>query len=500
MLGEYFLLWKGGDKTFVVLTCVEPRTFVTNPNFLFGGITMYFEIANLAENFNPFNQMSANAPRYADTKQLEKSIKASSYWDNSLVGIHADTPIPEGKKTLQEWIDFIETLPVEDQLDITSKYPFKIANGHRRILAAKRCGIKTANLKVIVANDEMFLYLLAEENNETYGGSISTTIESVRMAKDLLIEQTSSVRSFDEYKAAGYTAVKTEKSFKNILSQGVGYRSVATFLKWPQNLVRNAFNVLDLVSIVGPDGLDGFTSMDQAAKFSLLVEKVSGATHLHPAFIDKLIADCADVVLNDAPSGKTINGAAREFENGNNPVPYLKSMKISPLEKTLRSWIKDQLREDANLEGDEKFMALVDEVRGDLEKQVDREQREAQAEAEREAAINKTMEEEGVTREEAVQKVGEPALFGEEDDGESSDNQTAGPAPSKRLLITAAVAQIRTTFPSLGQLGEVADEIDPDDTPAAFTALEELLATTTKVMVRTHGLKKVRAIVTEASK
>jgi len=178
--------------------------------------------------------------------------------------------------------------------------------------------------------------------------------------------------------------------------------------------------------------------------------------------------------------------------------------------KLVLKWITDGLRQDMDIDGPPAFMELVDKAKETLAKTVEREQREATKEAEREKAVQELVEA-GVDRDKAIEQVAadaatEPpddagAAFGGEEDAEPETVNTAGMVDnSPTAIATYAGIALKTNAVELNKVLEVVDDLSPESSPSFFEASENTFRVLTNVLIRTVGLKKVRAIITEVSK
>jgi len=478
---------------------------------------MHFPIETFKLNPNPNRDFNFNPIIESKKKELKTSINKSGFWENTPAALIEKSPIPpelEGfGKTWKEIIPAIELLPPEKQLELSYFVPVCLGNGHHRIAAAVEAGVKTANFKVIFADEELLLHLFAEENADTYGGSLLTNIESVRKYKDMIERQMEESVDFEEYKAKGFRAIKTAKGYSQVQAQGVGHATVAKAMGWNANKVRAAFNGIALLesNLVSGEEIEQFTSADQMATFSRLVTEIMSCPDYPPEFNAYLAEQCKAVVLKDKTSGKTITAATREFkENRRNPIEYLKAMRPVDIGKLVMKWITDGLRQDMDINGPPSFMELVDKAKETLAKTIEREKREANKEAEREKAV-KDLVEAGMDRDKAIEQVAAEAAteppedgggaFGGEDDGAPKTVNTADMVDnSPAAIATYAGIALKTNATELNKVLEVADELSPEANASFFEASENTFRVLTDVLIRTIGLKKVRAIVSEVSK
>jgi hypothetical protein len=315
---------------------------------------------------------------------------------------------------------------------------------------------------------------------------------------------------FEEYKAKGFRAIKTAKAYSQVLAQGVGHATVATAMGWKANKVRTAFNGITLLEsgLVSGEEMDTFTSSDQMACFARLVTEIMGCPDYPAEFNAYLAEQCKAIVLKDKTSGKTITSALREFkENRRNPIEYLKAMRPVDLNKLVMKWITDGLRENMTITGPPAFMEMVDKAQENLAKTIDREKREAEKEADREKAV-KELVESGVDRDKAIEQVAaesaaggeEGGAFGEGDEEPKTVNTAAMVDNSPEAVATYAGIALKTNINELARVLDVVDELSPENAPSFFEASENTFRMLTDVLIRTVGLKKVRAIVSEVSK
>lgn len=472
---------------------------------------MYISIEQLKNNPNIFRDFNVNPINDDKVKTLVKSIKKSSLWDNMVACIKKDAKLPDTfkGKTIKEVVAHIETLPMKEQLAITATLPIILGNGHHRVWAAAAAGVKYTNIKCIPVTDELLLYLQAEENSMDYGGNKLTAIESVRQVYDLARTQLMASPTWEDYKDNGYSVITTSKQFSQCQSQGIGHRPIAKFLGWPESKVRDIFSAMEVYNdgLLDGEEVEKFVSLRQLANFAKLMDTIMAEIDkYHEGFLAALAEDCKQVIIKNGTSSKTISAATAAFkkEEAEDPVEYLKSMRPIPLMKRYRKWIKSCIQDGVQLEGDPTFMELVDEIKGEIEKAAEREAKQAAAEAEREAKVKELMEE-GKTREEAVESLGETNLFGEDDEGGDTDEPnvvSSATLITPNQMLTSARITLGPVAQQLEGLLDLAaeDKFEQDDLDTFNVAAGHAFDVFTKLMIRIHGLKKVREMVTAASK
>jgi len=157
---------------------------------------------------------------------LVESIDQTGFWDNILVRFHfnelADGTVIDGVEQLAEIM--------ASGIDL-SQETLELAYGHHRLDALIEAGYTEIDIPVKFITDEDMMRIMANENKEGWGGSIKSILETVRQVHGRLTGMFSEYTGYADYVATvGDKVMFSKKQFRDAKANGVGYRTVQTFL------------------------------------------------------------------------------------------------------------------------------------------------------------------------------------------------------------------------------------------------------------------------------
>jgi len=230
---------------------------------------------------NPFRRMEHYPIDPTKVRDLKASIANTTFWDNLLV-----------------------------RPDPNKKGKYQMAYGHHRHIALKELKIEEIDVPVRNIEDAMMLKIMANENFDTWKTNTTTTMETVRAAKDFLDNE---LKNYDDWKALGkYTQRFIDKfNFNKAKKEGVGWKMIQNFLgnpPWKEWIIRD---VLDIIKDpeLDQEAIKEFQQLSTAREFKDAI-KVSEI----PKKEQKKVAEAVKEALEDKKTTvKTIKEKVEEI-------------------------------------------------------------------------------------------------------------------------------------------------------------------------------------------
>lgn len=182
-------------------------------------------ISNIVDNMYRDRNLFPTDP--AKIESLIESINQTGFWDNIMVRIQfnelADGTIIEGHEQLAELLI--------GGLDLTGE-KLELAYGHHRLDALIEAGYTEIDIPVKFITDEDMMRIMANENKEGWGSGIKNKLETVRQVKGRLEDMFQDYAGYADYVATvgQDKVVFSKKQFQDAKTQGIGYRTVQSFL------------------------------------------------------------------------------------------------------------------------------------------------------------------------------------------------------------------------------------------------------------------------------
>lgn len=452
--------------------------------------TSFYNVPMALINANYFRDIGSYTLNEPTVEALMESMDKSGYWKNIPVRpLNNVISLPDG--TTIEGDDAIIDYLAGLEPGATIDFPVEIPFGHHRLEAAKRVGFDALLMPIDPISREQMLLRMALENRKEYGTNMGAILETVAQVRKELQDVLDKYLDYEDYSDEVETDLfNTPAKFKNAKSQGIGFRSIATYLgsTWSKNDVNYCCNVLDNIEagMYTLDHVRGMTSAGIMNRFDILAKNVAKAEW--PEFIKTAVVDEAAEIIKDPNSPATVkivDKAAKNVTKGKNPINYLlrQSHIAMDLVKEIMELIDtDDFPEDgAGFEG---YEELVEDARKKIQARNDKAAGEGSPTGDEGGTGDATVDDDGFAPE--VDGAVPDGVTGSdgEDSADATPPDVAADTYSRSALVF--VAQGRALVGKTGQLKE--------DSPF-FEALDAVFAGCVQLMLEDSSVADIKELV-----
>lgn len=276
---------------------------------------------------NKFRDMTKYPIDRAKVDALKESISQTSFWDNLLARPQDNVIDPAllGGQSVTSYLESLKAAYTEEG----PLFPVELSYGHHRWQAVVELGIEVIDIPVKEIEDKTQLKIMANENRGDWSANMGVILETVRQARQFLLDSVNEYPTYDEYAAAG-NGFFSKEQFVQIPAQGVGFKSVQKFLgeTWSERDVRMAVATLkDLdAGIYEQEQVLAFPSLSVLGGFS----KLTGAINSQPwpnYFKTRMITQIAEMISDPKVSTtvKILTSATNAASEGKDPVAIIRA-------------------------------------------------------------------------------------------------------------------------------------------------------------------------------
>lgn len=177
---------------------------------------------------NPYRDRNLFPTDPAKIESLKESIEQTGFWDNIMVRPKFNELV-DG--TIIEDHEQLAAIIANNEIDWENQ-EFELAYGHHRIDTLIELGYESIDIPVKYITDEDMMRIMANENKEGWGSGIKNKLETVRQVKARLEDMFNDYAGYADYVATvgQENVVFSKKQFQDAKTQGIGYRTVQSFL------------------------------------------------------------------------------------------------------------------------------------------------------------------------------------------------------------------------------------------------------------------------------